>query len=164
MVHASENPSRATRRHVKEKVGVPCLMPMLCVVAQTAREYSRPHAERLVLQGFCGRVAGGLGFEPRLAESESAVLPLNYPPPGRSPRWSKPCGVGKFGRISARSFACPAPFRRSPQSLTRWRAGASGPGMGNVCRGWKDPLRRELFSTPRDSAPDARHSPISGWR
>ena len=27
-------------------------------------------------------VAGGLGFEPRLTESESAVLPLNYPPPG----------------------------------------------------------------------------------
>jgi hypothetical protein len=26
-------------------------------------------------------VAGGLGFEPRLTESESAVLPLNYPPP-----------------------------------------------------------------------------------
>jgi hypothetical protein len=25
-------------------------------------------------------MAGGLGFEPRLAESESAVLPLNYPP------------------------------------------------------------------------------------
>jgi hypothetical protein len=25
-------------------------------------------------------VAGGLGFEPRLTESESAVLPLNYPP------------------------------------------------------------------------------------
>src|SRR4051812_46111554 len=27
-------------------------------------------------------VAGGLGFEPRLTESESAVLPLNYPPRG----------------------------------------------------------------------------------
>src|SRR5262245_31897740 len=27
-------------------------------------------------------VAGGLGFEPRLTESESAVLPLNYPPIG----------------------------------------------------------------------------------
>jgi hypothetical protein len=27
-------------------------------------------------------VAGGLGFEPRLAESESAVLPLDDPPPG----------------------------------------------------------------------------------
>ena len=26
------------------------------------------------------RLAGGLGFEPRLTESESAVLPLNYPP------------------------------------------------------------------------------------
>src|SRR5262245_57437161 len=26
-------------------------------------------------------MAGGLGFEPRLTESESAVLPLNYPPP-----------------------------------------------------------------------------------
>src|SRR5260221_12863894 len=28
-----------------------------------------------------GRMAGGLGFEPRLAESESAVLPLDDPPP-----------------------------------------------------------------------------------
>jgi hypothetical protein len=27
-------------------------------------------------------MAGGPGFEPRLTESESAVLPLNYPPPG----------------------------------------------------------------------------------
>src|SRR6266542_6233770 len=27
-------------------------------------------------------LAGGLGFEPRLTESESAVLPLNYPPIG----------------------------------------------------------------------------------
>jgi hypothetical protein len=31
-------------------------------------------------------VAGGLGFEPRLAESESAVLPLNYPPKGPGAR------------------------------------------------------------------------------
>src|ERR1051326_1133774 len=31
--------------------------------------------------GFCV-VAGGLGFEPRLAESESAVLPLDDPPAG----------------------------------------------------------------------------------
>ena len=29
--------------------------------------------------GLC-KVAGGLGFEPRLAESESAVLPLDDPP------------------------------------------------------------------------------------
>jgi hypothetical protein len=26
------------------------------------------------------KVAGGLGFEPRFSESESDVLPLNYPP------------------------------------------------------------------------------------
>ena len=30
-------------------------------------------------------MAGGLGFEPRLAESESAVLPLDDPPSG--PFW-----------------------------------------------------------------------------
>jgi exopolyphosphatase / guanosine-5'-triphosphate,3'-diphosphate pyrophosphatase len=30
-----------------------------------------------------GRLAGGLGFEPRQAESESAVLPLDDPPTGR---------------------------------------------------------------------------------
>src|SRR5439155_13921505 len=29
-----------------------------------------------------GSMAGGLGFEPRLAESESAVLPLDDPPTG----------------------------------------------------------------------------------
>lgn len=28
------------------------------------------------------KLAGGLGFEPRLAESESAVLPLDDPPSG----------------------------------------------------------------------------------
>ena len=31
-------------------------------------------------------LAGGLGFEPRLAESESAVLPLDDPPPGSANR------------------------------------------------------------------------------
>jgi hypothetical protein len=30
--------------------------------------------------GFAGKLAGGLGFEPRQAESESAVLPLDDPP------------------------------------------------------------------------------------
>src|SRR5271168_1056954 len=37
-------------------------------------------------------LAGGLGFEPRLAESESAVLPLDDPPPGRrvaAGRWAR---------------------------------------------------------------------------
>ena len=36
-------------------------------------------------------MAGGLGFEPRQAESESAVLPLDDPPrPGGKPFWDRP--------------------------------------------------------------------------
>lgn len=35
---------------------------------------------------FPGFLVGGLGFEPRLAESESAVLPLDDPPSGAPPR------------------------------------------------------------------------------
>lgn len=38
-------------------------------------------------------LAGGLGFEPRLAESESAVLPLDDPPPGCPHR-----AVGQYKR------------------------------------------------------------------
>jgi hypothetical protein len=34
------------------------------------------------IDGFFIDMAGGLGFEPRLAESESAVLPLDDPPVG----------------------------------------------------------------------------------
>src|SRR5262245_27851151 len=37
-----------------------------------------PESKQLFYNG--NLVAGGLGFEPRLTESESAVLPLNYPP------------------------------------------------------------------------------------
>ena len=35
-------------------------------------------------QRIARALAGELGFEPRLTESESAVLPLNYSPPIRS--------------------------------------------------------------------------------
>jgi hypothetical protein len=37
----------------------------------------------VIFQLIGGFVAGGLGFEPRLAESESAVLPLDDPPTKR---------------------------------------------------------------------------------
>ena len=37
-------------------------------------------SETLDISDYYG-MAGGPGFEPRLTESESAVLPLNYPPP-----------------------------------------------------------------------------------
>jgi hypothetical protein len=46
---------------------------------------------RIAFAGALGRLPaaesgepGGPGFEPRLTESESAVLPLNYPPTGSS--------------------------------------------------------------------------------
>ena len=42
-------------------------------------------------------VAGGPGFEPRLTESESAVLPLNYPPKRsyiNNFAWSQACRPG----------------------------------------------------------------------
>ena len=38
--------------------------------------------QKLRNQGFLGELAGEPGFEPRLTESESVVLPLNYSPPG----------------------------------------------------------------------------------
>jgi hypothetical protein len=38
-------------------------------------------------------MAGGLGFEPRLAESESAVLPLDDPPPRRRDLLSEVIGL-----------------------------------------------------------------------
>ena len=48
-------------------------------------------------------MAGGPGFEPRLTESESAVLPLNYPPM-RAPRFSR--------KGAARSIAKRASWRK----------------------------------------------------
>ena len=42
--------------------------------------------------GFVILLAGGLGFEPRLEESESSVLPLDDPPKS----WSHPLQQQKF--------------------------------------------------------------------
>src|SRR5215213_1838376 len=61
------------------------------------------------MSGYRIGLAGGLGFEPRLTESESAVLPLNYPPKPvhMPPRWG--------GRISpafdlAQHRVCPGAY------------------------------------------------------
>ncbi len=43
------------------------------------------------------RLAGGLGFEPRLTESESAVLPLNYPPIRDLPEIEPAGAIAKIG-------------------------------------------------------------------
>ena len=47
------------------------------------REVGRLRAGRFWKGGVIPSLAGELGFEPRLTESESAVLPLNYSPPNR---------------------------------------------------------------------------------
>lgn len=47
-------------------------------------------------------LAGGPGFEPRLTESESAVLPLNYPPTGFWPEARG--GAGRSGGSVAPGF------------------------------------------------------------
>src|SRR5271167_4080728 len=48
-------------------------------------------------------LAGGPGFEPRLTESESAVLPLNYPPTGARAR-EQAASIAKRAR-SRKRFA-----------------------------------------------------------
>src|SRR5579872_7305362 len=77
-------------------------------------------------------MAGGLGFEPRLAESESAVLPLDDPPTGRrAVSTTGRAGLGRAavanraaGRVpSARPSTCTGEFG----ALQKWQRGdASG--------------------------------------
>src|SRR5690348_18429121 len=49
-------------------------------------------------QGESLRLAGGLGFEPRQAESESAVLPLDDPPAGEGTYSPKPLRLVNFAK------------------------------------------------------------------
>jgi hypothetical protein len=70
-------------------------------------------------------VAGELGFEPRLTESESAVLPLNYSPTGDAePSAGAALGWGparphaasyltaadRLGKLHAQTCGCSFPF------------------------------------------------------
>lgn len=61
---------------------------------------------RAFLQVIADKVAGGLGFEPRLAESESAVLPLDDPPP--RPLALRACMRGSANRSGARGVVIAA--------------------------------------------------------
>jgi hypothetical protein len=61
------------------------------------------------IRKFMKSLAGGLGFEPRLAESESAVLPLDDPPTGIG-------GAFSFG----------APEVRPPDTTATWRCVGAG--------------------------------------
>ena len=58
--------------------GLPCNLFVFGLPPSMPRP-SSPIRDLLNSQGF-EKLAGGLGFEPRLAESESAVLPLDDPP------------------------------------------------------------------------------------
>lgn len=97
------------------------------------------------------RLAGGPGFEPRLTESESAVLPLNYPPAGSrvSLLNSGPCGPsnqfrGAFSYRPRRSVSTPGvggrPSRRRRRRRGRWRRGdaAGGNRGGTAVAGRRD--------------------------
>src|SRR5215475_11345076 len=53
-------------------------------MSQNGAQNGQPSLMRRGRKAQSDQVAGGLGFEPRLTESESAVLPLNYPPIGKS--------------------------------------------------------------------------------
>ena len=64
--------------------------------------------------GRLEKVVGGLGFEPRLAESESAVLPLDDPPDrhrgGAAPRPVVGRPFSKAGRACIALFSPSAPW------------------------------------------------------
>jgi hypothetical protein len=103
--HAGRLDSRSGSR----SLGGPILAPVPTWCRHEPRQTAPGHNNSLK------RLAGGLGFEPRLAESESAVLPLDDPPPGA--RWagklatirlyiSPPAGLGRGG--GARRNATPA--------------------------------------------------------
>jgi hypothetical protein len=76
-------PSRTmARRHKEQKEGVGC--KLRCKPVDRVLLCSVQHPGKIPQN----QLAGELGFEPRLAESESAVLPLNYSPAGAGQRVS----------------------------------------------------------------------------
>ena len=53
-------------------------------------------------------MAGGLGFEPRLTESEFAVLPLNYPPIGKGRQEVRPSASSSCANASCFDWTTPS--------------------------------------------------------
>src|SRR5262249_1729356 len=112
-------------------------------------------------------VAGGLGFEPRLTESESAVLPLNYPPPSEAvamdlrarQRSSEMSGKRVRGRnaVDIRRFAALVHPRRYRAAIVFGRvAPGSMPGITSSRRkrrGWLGQKRVYARLTTRYARP-----------
>lgn len=93
----------------------------------------------------CGfLLAGELGFEPRLAESESAVLPLNYSPVGTD------IGVRAVPRCYLASTT--GPRKRIPRPSPAGRC--HGLAQQSTCCG----------AQPGNRATRARYRPDPGWR
>ena len=103
--------------------------------ALTPRPQPKQKRARWMRARFC--LAGGLGFEPRLAESESAVLPLDDPPKlpkinawrtgsRGGPCADRPSCARPHGHRGSGSRACAsrrAGFRRTAAARGRYRGG-----------------------------------------
>src|SRR2546430_16176337 len=62
-------------------------------------------------------MAGGLGFDPRLTESESAVLPLTYPPVRKTYAPALiPADLGHLAALSKPHQQCPSRWCGGPRS------------------------------------------------
>ena len=105
-------------------------------------------------------LAGGLGFEPRLTESESAVLPLNYPPIGKA---IVECNLGRSRRlVSLSGSARGSNVDTSRTSCAPFQAATAQtpltPCAGPTCRmpRWQSPLahRRRRREIPRAGTHD----------
>lgn len=105
-------------------------------------EVGRCRSRTSMAGGGARELAGGPGFEPRLTESESAVLPLNYPPAGKAARRSSPVGASLTDRV--RGFKCfvmsfvqdtrAEPSARARAAAMRASVGPGG-GTGRIPRG-----------------------------
>lgn len=105
-------------------------------------------------------LAGELGFEPRLTESESAVLPLNYPPIGKA---IVECNLGRSRRlVSLSRSARGSNVDTSRTSCAPFQAATAQtplmPCVGPACRmpRWRSPLahRRRRREIPRAGTHD----------
>src|SRR5579883_2142595 len=103
-------------------------------------------------------LAGGLGFEPRLAESESAVLPLDDPPPGSfGRRGDSTAGRDWVGRAKprrSRAFGLPGLCATMPPAGERKKLdrehSAAGP---RFCRSRRPGPRGRVGQPGRRAAP-----------
>ena len=84
------------------------------------------------------RLAGGPGFEPGLTESESAVLPLNYPPAGEG--WGRPLPPACARCRQTGRTVQPYSPQRGRQA---WAACVGGGCLAQANRHGKDRVRPE---------------------